>query len=242
MVEGSIDGTTIIGRVFSMSKEYRKAMGFTNKGKMKDFLSAKDIVVPNYPLLEEYNTRLLEIFMLVNEQLSVPFKDDIEKIIHEDYAIMKQHGILQKLNNHGRSPESVYYTWRMGSLAEIVFAPFIADKLKLNNLEKNGSDDLSNPETFKRTGDADLIDKVARVRIDVQCGTGEGEATIKKHKFDHAAKTYDTTYIFLAGLLTGDYALVNLKDLTNIRFEVNQRWEGTLCWTVPEKEFKPYYV
>lgn len=225
-----------------MSKEYRKAMGFTNKGKMKDFLSAKDIVVPNYPLLEEYNTRLLEIFMLVNEQLSVPFKDDIEKIIHEDYAIMKQHGILQKLNNHGRSPESVYYTWRMGSLAEIVFAPFIADKLKLNNLEKNGSDDLSNPETFKRTGDADLIDKVARVRIDVQCGTGEGEATIKKHKFDHAAKTYDTTYIFLAGLLTGDYALVNLKDLTNIRFEVNQRWEGTLCWTVPEKEFKPYYV
>lgn len=225
-----------------MTKEYRKAMGFTNKGKMKDFLSAKDIVVPNYPLLEEYNTRLLEIFMLVNEQLSVPFKDDIEKIIHEDYAIMKQHGILQKLNNHGRSPESVYYTWRMGSLAEIVFAPFIADKLKLNNLEKNGSDDLSNPETFKRTGDADLIDKVARVRIDVQCGTGEGEATIKKHKFDHAAKTYDTTYIFLAGLLTGDYALVNLKDLTNIRFEVNQRWEGTLCWTVPEKEFKPYYV
>ena len=130
----------------------------------------------------------------------------------------------------------------MGSLAEIVFAPFIADKLKLNNLEKNGSDDLSNPETFKRTGDADLIDKVARVRIDVQCGTGEGEATIKKHKFDHAAKTYDTTYIFLAGLLTGDYALVNLKDLTNIRFEVNQRWEGTLCWTVPEKEFKPYYA
>lgn len=225
-----------------MTKEYRKAMGFTNKGKMKDFLSAKDIVVPNYPLLEEYNTRLLEIFMLVNEQLSVPFKDNIEKIIHDDYAIMKQHGILQKLNNHGRSLESVYYTWRMGSLAEIVFAPFIADKLKLNNLEKNGSDDLSNPETFKRTGDADLIDKVARVRIDVQCGTGEGESTIKKHKFDHAAKTYDTTYIFLAGLLTGDYALVNLKDLTNIRFEVNQRWEGTLCWTVPEKEFKPYYV
>jgi hypothetical protein len=224
-----------------MSKEFRKNIGFTNKGKMKEWLGAKDLVIPNYPLLHEYNTRLFDIFSKVNSQLSVPFTGDIQSIIHDDFETMKKHDILQRMNNHGRSLESVYYSWRMGSLAEIVFAPFIADKLGLKNIEKNGSDDLTNPETFKRTGDADLIDRIANIRIDVQCGTGEGDATIKKHKFDHAAKNDGTTYIFLAGLLTGTYALVNLSNTTNVVFEENKSWEGTLCWTVPTTEFKPYH-
>jgi hypothetical protein len=224
-----------------MSKQFRKNIGFTSKGKMKEWLGAKDIIVPNYPLLHEYNARLFDIFSKVNNELSVPFNGDIQHIIHEDFETMKNHGILQRMNNHGRSLESVYYSWRMGSLAEIVFTPFIADKLSLGNIEKNGSDDLTNPETFKRTGDADLIDKVSNVRIDVQCGTGEGESTIKKHKFDHALKNDGQTYIFLAGLLTGTYALINLNDLTDVKFEKNERWEGTLCWTVPQDKFKPYH-
>ena len=62
---------------------------------------------------------------------------------------------------------------------------------------------------------------MANIRIDVQCGTGEGDATIKKHKFDHAEKNDGTTYIFLAGLLTGTYALVNLSDTTNVQFVSN---------------------
>jgi hypothetical protein len=225
-----------------MTKEFRKAMGYTNKGKMKEWLGAKDIVIPNYPLLQQYNSRLSTIFNAINNQLSVPFTGNIDSIIINDFMVMKDHNILERLNNHGRSLESVYYSWRMGSLAEVIFTPFIADKLNLKNIEKNGSDDLTNPETFKRTGDADLIDKVANIRIDVQCGTGEGDATIKKHKFDHAAKNDGITYIFLAGLLTGTYALVNLSDTKDIVFESNPSWEGALCWTVPETEFKPYYA
>jgi hypothetical protein len=225
-----------------MTKEFRKAMGYTNKGKMKEWLGAKDIVIPNYPLLQQYNSRLSTIFNAINNQLSTPFNGNIDSIIINDFMVMKDHNILERLNNHGRSLESVYYSWRMGSLAEVIFTPFIADKLNLKNIEKNGSDDLTNPETFKRTGDADLIDKVANIRIDVQCGTGEGDATIKKHKFDHAAKNDGITYIFLAGLLTGTYALVNLSDTKDIVFESNPSWEGALCWTVPETEFKPYYA
>jgi hypothetical protein len=225
-----------------MTKEFRKAMGYTNKGKMKEWLGAKDIVIPNYPLLQQYNSRLSTIFNAINNQLSVPFTGNIDSIIINDFMVMKDHNILERLNNHGRSLESVYYSWRMGSLAEVIFTAFIADKLNLKNIEKNGSDDLTNPETFKRTGDADLIDKVANIRIDVQCGTGEGDATIKKHKFDHASKNDGITYIFLAGLLTGTYALVNLSDTKDIVFESNPSWEGALCWTVPETEFKPYYA
>lgn len=224
-----------------MSKEFRKNIGFTNKGKMKEWLGAKDLVIPNYELLQQYNSRLSTIFNAINNQLSVPFTGNIDSIIINDFMVMKDHKILERLNNHGRSLESVYYSWRMGSLAEVIFTPFIADKLNLNNIEKNGSDDLTNPETFKRTGDADLIDKVANIRIDVQCGTGEGDATIKKHKFDHAVKNDGITYIFLAGLLTGTYALVNLSDTKDIVFEPNPSWEGALCWTVPTTEFKPYH-
>jgi hypothetical protein len=224
-----------------MTKDFRKRLGFTNKGKMKEWLGAKDLVIPNYELLQKYNSRLSTIFNGINGQLSVPYDGSIDEVIINDFMTMKKHNIIEKLNNHGRACESVYYSWRMGSLAEVVFKNFIADKLKLKNLEKNGSDDLTNPETFKRTGDADLIDKKANIRIDVQCGTGEGEATIKKHKFDHAMKNDGTTYIFLAGLMTGTYALINLNDLKNVEFVPNQRWEGALCWTVPESEFKPYY-
>lgn len=224
-----------------MSKEFRKRLGFTSKDKMKKWLGAKDLVIPNWELLQKYNSRLNTIFNGINQQLSVPFNGSIDDIMNRDFVTMKQHGIIEKLNNHGRSCEAVYYTWRMGTLAEIVFRNFIADKLNLKNLEKNGSDDLTNPQTFKRTGDADLIDKIANVRVDVQCGTGEGDATIKKHKFDHASKNGGNTYIFLAGLLTGEYALINLNDLTDVKFEENQSWEGQLCWTVPQNKFKPYY-
>jgi hypothetical protein len=242
MVERSIDGTTIVGRVFSMTKEFRRRVGFTNKGKMKEWLTAKDIVVPNYPLLQKYNSRLSTIFNNINQQLSIPFGGNIDEIIQRSYLIMKDNHIIERLNNNGRACEEVYYKWMQGYLAERVFMPFIVNQLNLSDVERNGSDDLTNPETFKRTGDADLIDKVANIRIDVQCGTGEGDATIKKHKFDHAAKNDGMTYIFLAGLLTGTYALVNLSDTKDIVFESNPSWEGALCWTVPETEFKPYYA
>jgi hypothetical protein len=225
-----------------MTKDFRKAMGFTNKGKMKEWLTAKDIVVPNYALLQKYNSRLSIIFNNINQQLSIPFGGNIDEIIQRSYIIMKDNHIIERLNNNGRACEEVYYKWMQGYLAERVFTPFLVDKLNLSDVQRNGSDDLTNPETFKRTGDADLIDKVANIRIDVQCGTGEGDPTIKKHKFDHAEKHDGTTYIFMAGLLTGTYALINLNDTTNIQFAPNQLWEGALCWTVPLDRFKPYYA
>ena len=224
-----------------MSKEFRKRLGFTSKEKMKLHLRAKDIVIPNYTLLQKYNSRLSTIFNGINGQLRVPFDGNIDQIIIDDYTTMKDNNIIQKLNNHGRACEAVYYSWRMGTLAEIVFKNFIASELKLKNLEKNGSDDLTDPSTFSRTGDADLIDNSAKVRIDVQCGTGDGETTIKKQKFDHASKHDETTYIFFAGLLTGTYALINLNDLTGVEFKENKSWENVPCWTVPEDRFKPYY-
>lgn len=225
-----------------MTKEFRKLMGFSRKDQMHQWLSAKDIQSPNWVLIEKRNDRLVDIFTAINSHLELPYSGDIGDDVWFAYNQIKANNILQRMRNNGRAMEDVYFNWVQGYIAEKVFTPLIADKLKLSNIERNGSDDLTNIETFKRTGDADLIDKVADVRIDVQCGTGDGVATIKKHKVDHALKNTGTSYCFLIGLFTGQYGIVNLNELRNVEFTPNQRWEGQLCWDVPSDIFKNWYV
>jgi len=224
-----------------MSKEFRKQMGFTNQGKYKEWLKGKDIVVPNYQLLEKYNSRLSTIFNNINQQLEIPFGGNIDQMIIRSYTVMKDNHIIERLNNNGRACEEVYYKWMQGYLAERVFLPFMIKKLGLTELDRNGGDDLTNIETFKRTGDADLIDRSTGTRIDVQCGTGDGVSTIKYHKVKHALANDGTTYAFLIGLFTGRYAIINLNNLKDSEFKANVRWEGQLCWTVPEMLFQNWY-
>ena len=242
MVERRIDGATIIGRVFSMTKEYRKAMGFTRKDEFQKYLSAKDIKEPNWTLIQKQNSRLDNIFNKINQKLEVPYDGNISQDIIDTFMQIKNNNILPRMRNNGRAMEDVYYSWMLGYLTEKIFTPFIVDKLILGKLERNGGDDLTSIDTFKRTGDADLIDKTADVRIDVQCGTGEGVATIKRHKVDHALKHDGASYCFLIGLFTGTYAIVNLKDIKDELFYKNERWENQLCWDVPETSFKRWYA
>lgn len=223
-----------------MTKEFRRQMGFTNKGKYKEWLTAKDIVVPNYPLLQKYNSRLSTIFNTINQQLSIPFDGDIDDVMVRAYIAMRDNHIIERLNNNGRACEEVYYKWMQGYLAEIVFTPFMMNKLSLVNVERIGGDDLTNIQTFKRTGDADLIDRSKNIRIDVQCGTGEGVSTIKHHKVKHALANDGTTYAFLIGLFTGQYAIINLNNLKDSEFVANVSWESQLCWTVPENSFQSW--
>ena len=225
-----------------MSKQYRKLMGFTRKDEFHRYLSAKDIQEPNWTLIQKRNSRLSQMFNLVNQHLEIPYQNNIDNIITDAFTKIKDNNILPRMKNNGRAMEDVYFNWMQGYVAEKVFTPFIANKLNLSSIQRNGGDDLTRIETFKRTGDADLIDVGADVRIDVQCGTGEGVATIKKHKVDHALKNSGTSYCFLIGLFTGQYGIVNLNELKDKEFLPNQRWEGQLCWDVPSDIFKNWYV
>jgi len=146
------------------------------------------------------------------------------------------------MRNQGRAMEQVYLTWLIGYMTEKVFTPFIVDKLILSGLERNGGDDLSSIDTFKRTGAADLVDTKTNIFIDVQCGTGEGVATIKKHKVDQALKVGGTTYACMFGLFTGTYGIVNLNELKDAEFYKNESWENVLCWDVPSDIFKNWYA
>jgi hypothetical protein len=132
-----------------MSKEFRKAMGFTRKGEFQKYLSAKDIKEPNWALIQKQNSRLDNIFNKINQKLEVPYQGNISQDIIDTFMQIKNNNILPRMRNNGRAMEDVYYNWMLGYLSEKIFTPFIIDKLILGKLERNGGDDLTSIDTFK---------------------------------------------------------------------------------------------
>lgn len=220
-----------------MSKEYRKRLGFTNRSKTSVFLTAKDIVTINWSLIESYNARLIDIFTRIQSTLFFP-PQDIKSIIESAYHTIKSHDILYKLSNHGRSPESVYYAWLQGYTAAKIFQPLIESELNCK-LIQNGADDLSNPSTFSRKSDPDLTNENHTVFVEIQAGFKGGKIDIKKTKL----KVSDTAEYYIAcfDCFNGRYCIMNTRSLMNLpesKWYVNTLWEGALCYTVPENEFK----
>jgi hypothetical protein len=223
------------------SKEYRNRIGFSSKSKCFAFFKAKDIQNINWQLIKLYNNRLIQIGVCVQNQLIVPNDIDVEEFINQSFEIIKANQIIENyFTNHGRANELVYYSWMLGYVVETLFVPFIKEKLNLNEIVRTGGDDLKNPETFDRTGNSDLFDPTQNIAVDVQCGGGEGEITIKKSKVDYAIKNEYNGFVFTIGLSTGLYGIVNLNSLEKEKFVANPSWEGALCWTAPDDIFLPW--
>ena len=223
-----------------MSKSYRKSLGFTNGSKLKDFMSAKDITAINWSLIDLYNHRLIQIFTtiqktLTDQSVNIPF------VVENAHTIFKSNDILCKLNNHGRSPESVYFSWMRGYLTAILFQSFIEKELNCT-LIQNGADDLSNPNTFKRKSDPDFVDHEKKIFVEVQSGFKGGKIDIKKTKINPKEKNYEY-YIVCIDCYNGQYCILNARDLLNIpesEWYQNEEWEGALCYTVPNHYMKDY--
>ena len=225
-----------------MSKDYRMKMGWTNKSKFVQYLKASDIVRPNWEVIRLRNERLCNIFQLVNGSQKYPSNVNVSEVINTTTEIVKSNGILTKLNNHGRAIEDVYYTWLQGYLAEIIFQPLMVKELSLDDLQRNGGDDLSDPASFKRTGAADLVSHENKVLIDVQAGfSSSGGYDIKKHKVNEAVASDYDSYLFFANIVDGTYHIQNLKLLEEAEFTPNPRWEGQLCYNVPTDDFKTFW-
>lgn len=227
-----------------MKNPYLKSMGFKNKELLRKWLTAKDIVSPNWKLVKQRNERLKTIFSKINKTLPVQYMGDIEHDVQSAYESIRTNGLLLKMNNNGRSIEDVYYTRMQGYICEKVFVPFICDRLVLNELKRNGKDDISNYTSFKRQGDADLINEDKKILVEVQCGTHMGKCHIKKHKVDAALKqTNYSTYVFSVRLMYGTWSLINLNKLSESGavFYKNELWENCLCWDIPNEMYAPYY-
>jgi hypothetical protein len=218
-----------------MSKDYRKQLGFTNGGKLKDFFTAKDITMINWDLVEAYNDRLINAYHKVNATLPVPYTNPIADLVTNAYQAIRTNDILQTLNNHGRAREDVYYSWMHGYLTAQIFTPTIEAKLGLT-LEQNGADDLSKPETFARQSDPDLVDHAKKTFVEVQAGFKGGKVDIKRSKVKCPNQDY-TYYIVCIDWFNGRYCSLDARKLLALpdsEWYANAQWEGALCYTVPD--------
>jgi len=226
-----------------MSKEYRKSLGFNNANSFKEFLTAKDIQMINWPLIESYNKRLEETYSKLNSTLPIKYEESISDMIEQAYQAIKNNNILESLNNHGRANEAVYYVWMQGYLTANVFKPFIENKLDLT-LSQNGADDLTNPKTFSRKSDPDLVDHNKKVFVEVQAGFKGGKVDIKKTKVKATLEDY-TYYIFCIDNFNGRYCYLDARKLLELpesSWYANPQWEGALCYTIPDNLMTQWFI
>lgn len=146
-------------------KDYRKLLGFGSQNAFKEFLGAKDIQpCVDFNYLNALKKRLIEIFSAINSiycfkyneyELECFFKNSIERVFSK---IVDTH-IIYKLNNQGRRPEEVCFSWMRGFLVAEFFKDFIAClfSAQKETIKFFGGDNFESMESFKRSPKADFF-------------------------------------------------------------------------------------
>lgn len=235
-------------------RKYRENLGYTNKTKFKNFLSAKDIVPDvDYEYIESLNNRLKEIFVTINLKYYSPC--DIDKFISEkldeSFDIIKNNSIIDKLNNQGRRKEEVYFNFMRGFLVVEYFKEFIATVFGVNveEIQNIGDDDFTSCEKFKRTPKADL--EFSDIRVEIQSGF-QGINDIKQHKVIEAKRLYVEkrlkTFVMHFDIFNGQVAVVEIYDIADddLNWITRQQMEGQSVFNIDQGYFiyslleKPY--
>ena len=151
------------------------------------------------------------------------------------------------LNNLGRRPEQVYFSWMRGSVISSFFLKalgiiFAVDTSKIDLI---GDDDLKNPEIFKRTPKADLeiqLNSKEKIRIEMQSGfTGIND--IKQHKVLEAKRIFRNIKIHTLAihfdLYNGQVAFIKLDEIKddNINWITRQQMEGQTVFNINQNYF-----
>lgn len=210
-------------------REYRKLLGFSNQTNVRNFLGAKDIV-PSVDLdyIDLLNNRLSGLVDKINSVVPDAIRiDDMDAFkkehIYNAFNIIKSNGVLPSLNNQGRRPEHVYFSWMRGYLLTNYFAKALSIIFEIDESDINaiGDDDLRNIDTFQRTPKADLeltLGDGKKIRIEMQSGfTGIND--IKQHKVIEAKREFAETGIKTIAvhfdLYNGQVAFVELDEIEN---------------------------
>jgi len=234
-------------------KIYRKELGFTNQGDVKKFFAAKDITpCVDFNYIELLNRRLIQIVTKIN--LLVPkyiSHNDIEKFcknnIEEVFLTLKDNNIISRLNNQGRRPEQVYFSWMRGYIISTYFLKALSKifEVTLEDIKLIGDDDLVNIESFKRTPTADLeipLKNGNKLRIEVQSGF-VGVNDIKQHKVLEAKRIFETEGISSLAihfdLFNGQVAFIRLDSIDddNINWITRQQMEGQTVFNIDQNLF-----
>ena len=234
-------------------KQYRLKLGFTNQQIVKNFFGAKDITpTVDFSYIVLLNQRLIEIVQKINSLVCNDIKIDsiesfCEKNIYEVFIKLKQNNIIERLNNQGRRPEQVYFSWMRGYVISTYFlnALSIIFEINLSNISIIGDDDLENIDSFKRTPTADLeisFDRYKKIRIEVQSGF-QGINDIKQHKVLEAKKIFSEknipTIAIHFDLFNGQVAFIRLDSIedNSINWITRQQMEGQTVFNIDQNYF-----
>ena len=234
-------------------KEYRLMLGFTNQQNIKNFFAAKDIIPKvDFNYIQLLNNRLIEIVDKTNDIVSDDIKiNNINKFINENitevFTKLKTYKIIERLNNQGRRPEQVYFSWMRGYIISTYFlkALSIIFETDLSNIKIIGDDDLVNINSFKRTPTADLeisLDKFEKIRIEIQSGF-QGINDIKQHKVLEAKKIATEknipTIAIHFDLFNGQVAFIRLDNIqdNDVNWIKRQQMEGQTVFNIDQNYF-----
>lgn len=236
-------------------KQYRKNLGFTKQDDVKSFFAAKDIApTVDYNYIELLNTRLIEIVKKINSLISEDINicdSDIDKFCKNNIELvfekLKENNIIQKLNNQGRRPEQVYFSWMRGYIISNYFLKALSEifEVNLESIKLIGDDDLINIESFKRTPTADLeiqLKDDKKLRIEVQSGF-QGINDIKQHKVLEAKRAFEQNGVSSLAihfdLFNGQVAFIQLETIedNNVNWITRQQMEGQTVFNIEQNYF-----
>ena len=170
-----------------------------------------------------------------------------EEHIDSPFQIMKESGILPILNNQGRRPEQVYFSWMRGFVISSYFLKALGLIFGVNTskIDLIGDDDLRSVETFKRTPKADLEIKLKekeKIRIEMQAGfTGIND--IKQHKVLEAKRVFRDKGIHSLAihfdLYNGQVAFIKLDEIkdNSVNWITRQQMEGQTVFNIDQNYF-----
>jgi hypothetical protein len=99
---------------------YRQKLGFASQADAKNFLGAKDITpAVDFNYIKPLNKRLYDIVDKIDSIVAGEIKIEDAAAFKKEYIdrtfeIMRENDILPMLNNQGRRPEQVYFSWMRG--------------------------------------------------------------------------------------------------------------------------------
>ncbi len=234
-------------------RNYRRQLGFTNQGDVKDFFGGKDITPTiDFNYLTLLNIRLCEVVdrlnSIVNDEIKIiTIKSFKNEFIDRTFDIMKKNDILPHLNNLGRRPEQVYYSWMRGYVISNFFlkALSLVFEVELSKIILIGDDNLKNPETFKKAPTADLeVELIGgdKIRIEMQSGfTGIND--VKQHKVMEAKRVFNDlglhTLVIHFDLYNGQVAFLKVDEISDndINWITRQQMEGQTVFNIDQNYF-----
>lgn len=233
-------------------REYRALLGFSNQNNVKNFFGAKDITpLVDYNYIELLNNRLVEIILKINTLVVDEIKNHDVDVFCKDnvylvFEKLKENEILPRLNNQGRRPEEVYFSWMRGFVISNYFLKALTKifDVTLDNIILIGDDDLQNIESFKRTPKADLQITLGNVKIRIEMQSGfQGINDIKQHKVLEAKRIKReeniSSMVIHFDLFNGQVAFVRLDEIEDdsINWITRQQMEGQTVFNIDQNYF-----